>query len=111
MSSVEDETRSSVSCCTEFMRKNTRRRRTVSRRPIVTLNTHDRKSLNAGVTQGIVLTRTLSAIFEPKVFLLAVENQEHFLRHTLIARVVVLPRGSTYTRVAHPGNPGAIRAS
>jgi len=62
--SGEDEAQSLVSCITEFTKKDTHRRRTVSRRLVAVLHTHNRKR-NAGAIRASLI-RTFRAIFELK---------------------------------------------
>jgi len=57
------------------------------------------RNTNAGAISASLI-RTLSAIFELKCSVQGTLSRvQHFLRPTLIARVAVLPRGVTYTRV------------
>jgi len=92
----EHEARSLVSCSTKFTGKDTQRRRIVSRRLGAVLRT---RNTNAGAISASLI-RTLSAIFVLKCSVQGTLSRvQHFLRHTLIARVAVLPRGITYTRV------------
>jgi hypothetical protein len=91
----EDEARSLVSCSTEFTRKDTQRRRIVSRRLVAVLHTRNRKR-NAGAICASLI-RTLSAIFELKCSVQGTLSRvQHFLRPTLIARAAVLPLAVTY---------------